>query len=189
MVVTELVDSFSFSRKLCITHITVNHTIVMTVQGTCRRSKILYNSTSLGVSIRRYNLLCNEYLITNRAVISLGKTCCRTSRCYCIVYNLCMTNRRYNYLHTAKLFTANRTINCVIVRAGVGTAGSDIILYNHASFAVSKCRNETVNITITAMAGVLGISLLGAGWSNHFDYMIVSDGFANHARFNHLIAL
>ena len=137
--VTECVNGYGISGKLCVTYSTVNYVIVATVSLTSRINVVLYNGATCGVTECCYSFLSNESLATYGAMLTFGKTVLGTSGSYCLVDNLGMTECVNGYCISGKLCVTYGTVNYVIVATVSLTSRINVVLYNDATCGVTKC--------------------------------------------------
>ena len=103
--VTECVNGYGISGKLCLANGTVNYVIVATVSLTSRINVVLYNDATCGVTECVNYILCNEYFVTYGTVLTFSKTGCSTGRCLSCVDYFGVTESCYGFLSNESLAT------------------------------------------------------------------------------------
>ena len=131
---TECINHYVISGKLCITNRTVNYVIIRTYYGTGGSNVVFYNCVSVGVTKCR-NCFLLYLVITYCAVLTLGKTAFGTGSSLSLILYDGVTKCRncfLSYLVITYCAVLTRSETCF------GTSGSlSLILYD----GVTKCRN------------------------------------------------
>ena len=165
--VTERVNGYGISGKLCATYGTVNYVIVATVSLTSRINVVLYNGVACGVTECCYSFLCNECLATYGTVLTLGKTGLGTGGSYCLVDNLGMTE------------CVGMIVNVAVATYGTGVSGVTCSLTGRRGYycivGVTKSRYLISSIRIvTYGTSISGVACSGTSGSSYYCTIVVT---------------